>query len=597
MNSKWMLLLIAGSVWVISLISTYLFFLAFQMPTFFALISLSNYQSFIIWTFIFSAFLASAFYFLFGRRIDKINQRLAILIEKNEYVERFDVKGSDSISTLTENLNTILDNVLISDERLEHKVKARTKKLLERIDDIEASLSHREKEKNELIIMNENLVQMAHFDKLTSLPTRVLFSETFNKALIRSKLENKKLGLLIISIDNFKSINDSLGRSVGDTILTEVVTRLKKMIRSEDMLARSGGSEFNVLLNDIVYPEFCSLVADKILKNFSDKIKINGRIIHLIFNIGIAVFPEDGISLEELFNNADIAMFKTKRATESSFTCFQKDMRLETTELVKFSKVLDKAIADKEFVLYYQPQLNLKDGSIIGVEALLRWESPTLGLISPSRFIRMAEDTGFIVHLGEWVLHEACRVNKAWQKQGLMTIPISINLSLNQFLYQDISEVVAKTLKKTDLDAKYLDLELSSSILMNCSQSKIDSLKSIADMGVKITLDEFGYGPLSINLLQQLPIQMLKIDQRFIKGLTTNQEDADITKAVINIGNTLGLKVAATGIETVEQLQYLIEHNCHLGQGYFFNKPLPESEFVSSCLYLDDAGVVSEKIK
>lgn len=590
MSTKIKLILGGSGVWLGFILLTYAFFYVFQKPIFLQSQSALSLWSVIEWSAILSACLIGQIYFMFVRRLETLSQQIAVLIEKNEYEKPFAVNGEDTISVLTNQINTLFGNIINSDEKLEHRIRTRTKKLQDRIDELDARLINREKEKNELISHNESLIKMAHYDSLTGLPSRILFNEKLNQIINGSKENKKVFSLLMISLDNFKSINDSLGCATGDAILIEMGNRLQTLLRSDDVLARSGGAEFSILLTDIVHPEVASLIAEKILKIAGAPMEINHRLINLQLNIGIVIAPEDGDSLERLLENADRALFKTKKNKECRYLRYQKDMEINPDEVAKLKTLLNKAIENREFVLYYQPKLNLKDNSMIGIEALVRWENAMLGLITPARFISIAEETGIILQLGEWVLREACRANKSWQNAGLAHVPIAVNISPQQFFYQNLPETIKSVLSEIGLEPHYLEVEINSSVLRENYTSAINILKSIRDIGVRITIDDFGNEALSISDLKELPISTLKIDQQFIKDIPENQKNIDITNAVIDLAHNLNVEVAAAGIETINQLEHLIGRNCTVGQGYFFSKPLSESSFVESDFFKEPAA-------
>lgn len=589
MNLRYQILISVGCVFLILVSLTFATYYLFQVPAFFNSIPLEKYDSFIEWGILSSLCLAGIFYFIFIRRIEKLNKILGKIIDEKEFTQVINVKGSDDISLLIQHINTLTDEILSTDEQLEHKVRARTKKLQERIDALETRLNNLSDEKQTLIFDNEGLIKKINFDLLTHLPSRIHFNEKLNESLASAKANNKLLGILLINLDNFKDINDVYGRNLGDIVLTEIVNRIKKMLRDHDTLSRSGGAEFSILLEDIVHLEYPSLIADKILECCKTPLNINGNIIQLKVKIGIAIYPDDGSSLEELLINADTAMFKTKNNAEVDYERYNKEMNVSLTEQNKLSTILETAISNNEFVIYYQPIFDLKNGKVIGIEALLRWGSPMLGLIAPSRFLPIAEKTGHILSLDEWVLKEACRVNQAWHVQGFPTLPIAVNLSPIQFYSPDIANHITTILKKSGLKPSLLDIEINSSVLADTQKNVDKILQSIIDTGVNIIFDEFGFYPILINRIKEFPIKSLKIDKRLVKDVTLQNANKDIIKAIINLASDFNINVSAAGIETIEQLEFLTSHHCTTGQGYFFSKPLPELEFLSSGYLIDNA--------
>lgn len=432
----------------------------------------------------------------------------------------------------------------------------------------------------EFISHKDYLVKLAHYDNLTSLPNRVFFNEMLNKTISHASRHKKMMAILIIDLDRFKNINEEYGFAIGDSVLKEIASRFSTTLRSGDILARLGGDEFIILLNDIGHEKFASPVAEKILQCASQPIIVDGKEFSLTTSIGISIYPNDGVSLEDLQHNADIAMYNAKRAGSGVFQYYTKGMNREAHEHIQLEVSLRKAIHNNEFVLYYQPKLHLSDGSIAGVEALIRWENPELGFINPAEFIPLAEETGLILPIGEWALREACQTNKAWQTEGYQPISVAVNLSAKQFQHPDIAQLVKSILKETGLEAKYLELEITETAVMENVESAINKLNDIKNMGVKISIDDFGTGYTSISYLKKFPISLLKIDQSFIKDIPQNQNNTAITSAVIALAHTLGMEVIAEGVETAEQLQYLADNQCDTVQGYYLSRPLSESKIV-----------------
>ncbi len=441
-------------------------------------------------------------------------------------------------------------------------------------------LTDHEQIENELTLHKAHLIHLAHYDDLTSLPNRVFFHEMLNKTLHHSSRHKKMMAILFIDIDRFKNINDELGVAAGDLVLKEIANRFRTVLRSGDILARLGGDEFIILLNDIGHPKFASPVADKLLQVCAEPIKIENHELMVTISIGICIYPNDGESLEDLQKNADIVMHNVKQSGGSVFQYFTREMSVEAHEHIKLEAALRKAISNNEFVLHYQPKLNLNDGSIAGVEALIRWENPELGLINPIEFIPLAEETGLIMQIGEWALREACKASKAWQQQGFEPVIVAVNLSPKQFQHQDIAKLVESILLEFSLDPKYLELEITETAMMSDVEATVSKLQRIKNSGVHISVDDFGTGYTSISYLKKFPISILKIDQTFIKGISYNQNDTAIISAVIALAHSLGMKVVAEGVETAEQLQYLADNGCDIVQGYYLSRPLPEQKII-----------------
>lgn len=445
---------------------------------------------------------------------------------------------------------------------------------------LQNEISERKTVEHQLNISKEHLVRLAHYDVLTSLPNRVFFNEILNKAISHAKTNNKIFAVLFIDLDNFNKVNDTYGHLLGDKALKALGDRFNNILPAGDIVARLGGDEFIILLNEIENATQASIIAERLLDICLQAINIDSHQLHISTSIGISLFPKDGESLEDLEKHADMAMYKAKHVGGGIFQFYSHDMDIAELEHIKLEAALRQAIKNNEFVLHFQPLLSLSDGTIKSVEALIRWEHPEIGLISPAKFIPLAEETGLIISIGEWALHEACRINKEWQLQGYDPITIAVNISPKQFRYQDVAQVVADALKANNLEAKYLKIEITESAVMENVESASLKLNSVHDMGVQISIDDFGTGYTSINYLRQYPVSVLKIDQSFIKGIPDNTNDIAITSAVIALGHNLSLEVIAEGVETVEQLQFLTEHGCDTIQGYFFSRPVPSHKLV-----------------
>lgn len=514
------------------------------------------------------------------KRLERLDHEVATIGAKGTIKQRVDASGTDELSSVSKEINHMLDIIQSAHDQLEHRVEERTQELQRTNIQLQTEITERKSVERELVIHKEHLVRLAHYDNLTGLPNRVFFNEILNKALANAKRQNKTLAVLFIDLDRFKNINDALGHPLGDRVLKEMGNRFSSLLRAGDILARLGGDEFIVLLNDIGDSKYAAPVAEKILNACAQPVKIEAHEFFITASVGICVYPLDGNSLEDLHKYADMAMYKAKRAGGGNYQFYTQEMNIAAHEHIKLEAALRKAIQNNEFVLYYQPQLSIKDGVIKHVEALVRWEHPELGLINPSTFIPLAEETGLIMPIGEWAIKEACRVNKKWQNEGYDPISVAVNISPKQFRHQDVEQIVADALKESKLDPKYLEVEITETAVMDNVDIAINRLKSIREMGVRISIDDFGTGYTSISYLKQFPVSVLKIDQHFIKGIPHNQNDLAITSAVIALGHNLGLEVVAEGVETAEQMQFLAEHHCDLIQGYFLSRPLPESKIV-----------------
>ncbi len=422
---------------------------------------------------------------------------------------------------------------------------------------------------------------LAYYDPLTSLPNRVLFGDRLGQALAASRRGGGKVALLFLDLDRFKSINDSLGHAAGDSLLQSVADRLKLCIREMDSICRQGGDEFMVLLPGIEKREDVAAIAQKILAAMSDPHHIEGRNLVVSFSIGISIYPADADTPEALIQNADAAMYHAKEHGRNNFQFFTPDMNAEALDLLSLEADFRRAMVNGELQIYYQPQIDNATGAIVGVEALARWLHPERGFVPPSRFVSIAEESGLIGQLGEWVLRTACAQNRKWQEDGIVKIPVAVNLSALQFHQKDLVELIVGILHETGLEPRYLELELTEGIIMKNAESTIATLNALKKAGVLLSIDDFGTGYSSLSYLKRFPIDKLKIDQSFIRDIATNENDALITTTIISMGHNLRFRVIAEGVETAEQISFLKEHQCDETQGYYVSTPLPPEEFAS----------------
>ncbi len=425
----------------------------------------------------------------------------------------------------------------------------------------------------------ERIQRLAYYDTLTDLPNRALLSDRLDLAIAHAKRGGSKCAVLFLDMDRFKNINDALGHSIGDQLLQSVAIRLKECVREVDTVARMGGDEFVVILDSMAETDSIMPVARKILHSLSQPYEIEGHNIRATPSIGISVYPDDGTDHESLIMSADSAMYHAKENGRNDFRFFTPDMKARVEEKLFIESDLRKALELGQFVLHYQPQVDIKTGHIVGAEALVRWNHPVAGLISPAKFIPVAEESGLIIPLGEWILNEACRQNLEWQNAGLPPVSIAVNLSAAQFRQQNLCRLINDTLNKTGLEPHYLELELTEGLVMSNTNSAVEALNCFKEMGVRISIDDFGTGYSSLSYLKHFPIDYLKIDQSFVRDITTNPDDAAITTAIINMAQGLNLRTIAEGVETAEQLTFLRLHSCDVVQGYYFSKPVPAAEF------------------
>jgi diguanylate cyclase (GGDEF)-like protein len=420
---------------------------------------------------------------------------------------------------------------------------------------------------------------MAHHDALTGLPNRVLLHDRVSQAIAQAQRNREVLAMLFIDLDRFKTVNDSLGHHVGDRLLKSVGERLESCTRGSDTIARIGGDEFVVLLGDLEKPEDARHVALKVLDALAEPVTIGVHELRVTPSIGICAYPHDGTDVETLMRNADTAMYHAKQMGRNNYQFFTQSMNDAAQERLALENDLRHAVERAEFTLHYQPQLDLKTGRIVGFEALVRWLHPQRGMVGPSQFVAAAEETGLIGQIGEWVLREACLQARAWHHAGHSELQVSVNCSAQQFQRESFVETVGGILRASGLPAQQLDLEITESVIIQHSEAVIARFQALDDMGVRISIDDFGTGYSSLSYLKRFAIHQLKIDQSFVRDISSDPDDAAIVSAIIAIAHSLGLQVVAEGVETPEQLAFLRSLGCDVAQGYYFSKPVPAQEF------------------
>lgn len=415
---------------------------------------------------------------------------------------------------------------------------------------------------------------LAHHDDLTGLPNRVMFKYRLEQAIAESGRRGTLLALLLLDMDRFKAINDTLGHAVGDNLLKILGGRLSGCVREIDTVSRLAGDEFALILPDLTHAEDAARVAKKILNIFVPPFNVDGHELFMSASIGIAIYPMDGDNLDVLLRNVDIAMYHAKEHGRNTFQFYATEMNTKAFERLSLENALRHALERNELFLHYQPQVDLRTGKITAVEALLRWLHPELGVISPLQFIPIAEETGMIMAIGEWVLHAACAQNKAWQAAGLPPFRIAVNLSARQLRQTSFIHVIERTLQETGLEPSYLELELTESMLMHNTENAIAMLAALDGMGIDLSVDDFGTGYSSLTYLKRLPINALKIDKSFVSDIPGDLDDAAIASTIIVMAHNLGIRVIAEGVETQEQRNFLGERACDAMQGYLFSRPV-----------------------
>ena len=423
----------------------------------------------------------------------------------------------------------------------------------------------------------ERVRHLAHHDFLTDLPNRMLLSDRITQAISLAQRSDAQVAVLFLDLDRFKNVNDSLGHTIGDKLLQEVARRLRACVRGSDTVSRLGGDEFVILVPGVTDAGDVAVLAQKVLEVVSEPYWIEGHELVSSPSIGIAVYPTDGPDVEALLRNADAAMYHAKESGRKNYQFFTPDMNTRAIERLSMERSLRRALERGELRLHYQPQYDIASGRIVGMEALIRWEHPDLGLVSPARFMPFAEESGLILPIGEWVLQEACRQNRAWQEADLPRVRVAVNISALQFRQPGFAESVQRALTHTGLAARYLELEVTESVIMHDAERVTQSLALLKQMGLELAIDDFGTGYSSLSYLKRFPIDRLKIDQSFVRDITTDQDDAAITGAIIALTRNLGLKTIAEGVETREQLEFLRAHGCDEVQGFLLSRPVEAS--------------------
>jgi len=426
----------------------------------------------------------------------------------------------------------------------------------------------------------ERINYLATHDGLTGLPNRGMFNQLLQSAIATSRRHDRKFAMLYLDLDRFKIINDTLGHADGDTLLVEMSRRFKETVRESDVVARLGGDEFVVLLHEVDDEKQVAAVARKLLSAAIKPLNLRGHECRVTASIGVAIFPADGEDEQTLTKNADMAMYLAKNEGKNDVRFYTKQMKGPSTERLMLEISMQRAIERQELVIHYQPKRDLRDGCITGVEALLRWQHPDLGLLAPNQFIPLAEETGLIIPIGKWVLREACRQNMAWQKQGLPPMSMAVNLSPRQFTDEGLLSTIDQVLAETGMAPHLLQLEITESMVMQDIERSIAVLNAIKSRGVQLAVDDFGTGYSSMALIKRFPVDTLKIDRSFVRDLPQDSEDKAIADAIIGLGRALGLKIIAEGVETNEQETFLRDHSCDEMQGFLFSRAVEPEQIV-----------------
>jgi diguanylate cyclase (GGDEF)-like protein len=496
-----------------------------------------------------------------------------VTIDKN-YSLRAAGSGRDELGRLIMDFNEMLDQIQIRDNELKvHKLELE-ERVAKRTTELEIA-----REKAESVA--KRMEYHAHHDGLTGLPNRILLNDRLNQSLAHARREQSIMGLLFLDLDRFKIINDSLGHAIGDELLKVISERLKNCVRDEDTVARLGGDEFMILLPNINGSSDARRIGNNIIDSLIRPVSCNGHELHITTSIGVSIFPHDGTDAETLLKHADISMYRAKELGRNKLVYYTAEMNIESRRQLALENSLRKALERNELELFYQPKIDISRNTIIGVEALLRWVHPTMGMVSPVDFIPIAEDSGLIVPIGEWVTRTAFKQLAEWHAAGHTDLTMAVNLSSAQLSHSRFVDVVRDALDESQVDPGKTELEITENVVMQNIESTIARLDIVKGMGISIAMDDFGTGYSSLSYLRRLPIDTVKIDQSFVRELPDNKEDVSIAKAIIAMAKSLGLDLVAEGVETVSQLNFFRQQEVNVIQGYLFSKPVSAAEMLA----------------
>lgn len=497
--------------------------------------------------------------------------------------------GNDELTDLGAAFNTMRQKVAAREaalraahDELESRVQSRTHELNEANEQLLREIEERRR-------AQAKLHHQAQFDSLTDLPNRMLAMDRLSQAMLAAQRNDNHVVLIFLDLDDFKKVNDTLGHASGDALLVQAARRLRSAVRAEDTVARHGGDEFLVILNGLKSPEDAEAIAEKIVRAFAPSFEIGESEVVVSPSMGLAVYPEDGADASTLLRNADMAMYEAKEAGRNTFRYFNQQVHDSSVRRLAIERRLRIAVQREEFELHYQPLIATATGCLIGAEALLRWKHPEEGLIGPDHFISVAEHTGLIVDIGDWVLRTACRQLRAWRDQGWKHIRVAINVSPRQFRGEHVLTSVRDCLAAHGLPATCLQIEVTEGLLIRNQPEVRETLVALSGLGVKLAMDDFGTGYSSLSYLKRFPFDALKIDRGFVRDLASDPDDRALVTATIRMGKGLGLSVVAEGVETPEQLLFLQQQDCDVVQGFIFSKPLPPEEFAMRWLHTADA--------
>ncbi|MGB5306475.1 MAG: EAL domain-containing protein [Gammaproteobacteria bacterium] len=501
-----------------------------------------------------------------------------ITTDKN-YSLRVTGEGTDEIGTLIVDFNVMLNEIQSRDKELiEHRSMLEERVAL-RTEEIEIANQQLASAKEQAESVAKRMEYYAHHDALTGLPNRILFNDRIDTALAHAQRQQSMLALLFLDLDRFKVINDSLGHAVGDQLLRVVSRRIRKCLRTDDTVARLGGDEFMVLLTDIKSSADAGRIGNKIIDSLVKPASCNGHELHITTSIGVSIYPFDGLDTDTLVKNSDVSMYRAKELGRNKLVYYTAEMNAVSRKQLSLETSLRKALENDELELYYQPQVDITTNTIIGAEALLRWQHPEMGAINPLDFLPIAEDSGMIIPIGEWVLHTAFRQLRIWHDAGHKQLGLAVNLSASQIARPGLTRTIKHALETTGINAGMTELEITENVVMKNLDTAIVILDKLKAMGFRIAMDDFGTGYSSLGYLRKLPIDTVKIDKSFVREIPDNKEDTLIAQAVIAMAQSLGLSLVAEGVENNKQLEFLRQQNCTVVQGYLFSKPLSPADF------------------
>jgi diguanylate cyclase (GGDEF)-like protein len=488
---------------------------------------------------------------LISRPIESLAATMLTVSSEQDYSRRVAMERRDELGTLVENFNEMLNQIQMRDLELQEK--------------------------------QERLNYLAHHDPLTGLANRLLFDDRLQHALANARRKGNKVALLFIDLDRFKNINDSLGHKTGDVVLQAVADRLASTIRASDTLARLGGDEFVIVSEQAADYQGITLLAQKVQQVLVPPVQGGSQELFVSGSIGISVFPEDGECVESLMQCADMAMYQAKELGRNNYQFFTSGMTERAQASLLMENKLRKALDNQELLIHYQPQVNMATGAIIGMEALLRWQHPVMGLVSPDKFIPLAEETGLILPIGKWVLQQACKQTVLWQQDGYPAWTVAVNISPKQFWQADLLDTIEKVLAETGFDPALLELEITESAIMQDAEKAIETMRRIREQGIKLAIDDFGTGYSSLSCLRRFPLSKLKIDRSFTNDILHGEDRGAIAEGIMALARTLKLDVIAEGVEEAEQMEFLLAKGCTEGQGFYLGRPMPPEGLEDYC--------------